>query len=128
MLWFAQVAVANRPVSGRADVRLCPTGISPCHPVEALEVLGQIDGRLRNRDHGRTRSNTRPRLIWNRAIASIGVARTAVFLYWVPVFGVLFAAMLLDERLTTWHLVGFAAVMGGTFLGTRPSVPPSSTS
>lgn len=67
-------------------------------------------------------------LIWNRAIASIGVARTAVFLYWVPVFGVLFAAMLLDERLTTWHLVGFAAVMAGTFLGTRPSVPPSSTS
>ncbi|MBV7428343.1 DMT family transporter [Acidovorax sp. sif1233] len=67
-------------------------------------------------------------LLWNRAIASIGVARTAVFLYWVPVFGVLFAAMLLDERLTTWHLVGFFAVMAGTFLGTRPPVPPSSNS
>lgn len=67
-------------------------------------------------------------LIWNRAIASIGVARTAVFLYWVPVFGVLFAALLLEERLTMWHLVGFIAVMAGTFLGTRPSVPSPSNS
>lgn len=67
-------------------------------------------------------------LLWNRAIASIGVARTAVFLYWVPVFGVLFAAMLLKERLTTWHLVGFIAVMAGTFLGTRPSVSSPSNS
>lgn len=58
-------------------------------------------------------------LLWNRAIATIGVARTAVFLYWVPVFGVLFAAILLDEHLTAWHLAGFVAVMAGTFLGTR---------
>ncbi|WP_260685078.1 DMT family transporter [Variovorax sp. KBS0712] len=59
-------------------------------------------------------------LIWNRAISVIGVARTAVFLYWVPVFGVLFAALLLGEVLTWWHLFGFAAVMSGTWLGTRP--------
>ena len=58
-------------------------------------------------------------LVWNRAIARIGVARTAVFLYWVPVFGVAFAALLLGERLTLWHLFGFLAVMGGTWLGTR---------
>lgn len=67
-------------------------------------------------------------LLWNRAIATIGVARTAVFLYWVPVFGVLFAAVLLDERLTAWHLAGFAAVMAGTFLGTRQPARPSSIS
>lgn len=64
-------------------------------------------------------------LMWNRAIATIGVARTAVFLYWVPVFGVLFAALLLGERLTLWHLAGFAAVMAGTFLGTRQPAPHS---
>ncbi len=51
------------------------------------------------------------------------MARTAVFLYWVPVFGVLFAALLLGEALTVWHLVGFVAVMGGTWLGTRRPVP-----
>ncbi|MDO8771400.1 MAG: DMT family transporter [Burkholderiaceae bacterium] len=61
-------------------------------------------------------------LIWNRAIGTIGVARTAVFLYWVPVFGVLFAALLLGETLTLWHLAGFVAVMAGTYLGTRQSI------
>lgn len=68
-------------------------------------------------------------VVWNQAIATIGVARTAVFLYWVPIFGVLFAALLLGETLTVWHLAGFVAVMGGTYLGTRrpafvaPAVP-----
>ena len=60
-------------------------------------------------------------LIWNRAISVIGVARTAVFLYWVPVCGVACAALLLGEVLTWWHLFGFVAVMSGTWLGTRPA-------
>lgn len=66
-------------------------------------------------------------LAWNDAISRIGVARTAVFLYWVPIFGVAFAALLLGERLTLWHLGGFLAVMAGTYLGTRRA-PISSTS
>lgn len=61
-------------------------------------------------------------LIWNHAIAAIGVARTSLFLYWVPVFGAMFAALLLGETLTFWHLIGFVAVMTGTYLGTRQSV------
>lgn len=68
-------------------------------------------------------------LVWNGAIARIGVARTAVFLYWVPVFGVAFAAMLLGEQLTLWHLFGFVSVMAGTYLGTRqprPAISPTS--
>lgn len=65
-------------------------------------------------------------LIWNGAIARIGVACTAVFLYWVPVFGVAFAALFLGEQLTLWHLAGFVAVMGGTYLGTRHPVAPAS--
>ena len=67
-------------------------------------------------------------LVWNRAIATIGVARTSVFLYWVPIFGVVFAALLLGDHLTWWHLVGFIAVMTGTWLGTRKSaaVPAAS--
>lgn len=67
-------------------------------------------------------------LIWNGAIARIGVARTAVFFYWVPVFGVAFAALLLGEELTPWHLFGFLAVMCGTYLGTRRSVTSASIS
>ena len=64
-------------------------------------------------------------LIWNRAISTLGVARVAIFLYWVPIFGVGFAAALLGEALTLWHLAGFIAVMAGTWLGTRqPAVAP----
>ncbi len=59
-------------------------------------------------------------LVWNHAISRIGVARTSVFLYLVPVFGILFASLILDERLTTWHFGGFLAVMAGTYLGTKP--------
>jgi drug/metabolite transporter (DMT)-like permease len=58
-------------------------------------------------------------LAWNRALVVLGVARTALYAYWVPIFGVLFAVLLLGEPLNVWHGVGLAAVLGGTWLGTR---------
>lgn len=58
-------------------------------------------------------------LVWNRGLVVMGVARTALYAYWVPIFGVLFAVLLLGEPLSVWHGVGLAAVLGGTWLGTR---------
>jgi drug/metabolite transporter (DMT)-like permease len=58
-------------------------------------------------------------LVWNRALVVLGVARTALYAYWVPIFGVLFAVLLLGEPLSVWHGVGLAGVLGGTWLGTR---------
>ena len=58
-------------------------------------------------------------LVWNRALTTLGVARTALYAYWVPIFGVSFAVLLLGEPLTQWHGVGLAAVLAGTWLGTR---------
>ena len=58
-------------------------------------------------------------LVWNRALVTLGVARTALYAYWVPIFGVLFAVAVLGEPLTVWHGVGLAAVLTGTWLGTR---------
>ena len=58
-------------------------------------------------------------LVWNQALQRLGVARTALYAYWVPIFGVLFAVTLLGEPLSVWHGVGLAAVLGGTWLGTR---------
>jgi drug/metabolite transporter (DMT)-like permease len=49
-------------------------------------------------------------LVWNNALRRLGVARAALYAYWVPIFGVLFAVALLDEQLTPWHGVGLAAV------------------
>lgn len=58
-------------------------------------------------------------IVWNRALQVIGVARAALYAYWVPIFGVGFAVGLLGEPLTVWHGVGLAAVLGGTWIGTR---------
>ena len=58
-------------------------------------------------------------LVWNRGLQVLGVARTAQFAYWVPIFGVAFAVALLGEPLTVWHGIGLAAVLSGTWLGTR---------
>jgi drug/metabolite transporter (DMT)-like permease len=57
-------------------------------------------------------------LAWNHAIVKIGVARVSLWFYWVPIFGVGFAALLLGETLSMWHLVGLLAVAVGTALGT----------
>jgi drug/metabolite transporter (DMT)-like permease len=57
--------------------------------------------------------------VWNGAIARIGVARTAVYIYWVPVFGMGFSALLLGEPLNAWYGLGLALVLGGSALGTR---------
>lgn len=56
-------------------------------------------------------------LIWNLAISRLGAARTALAFYWVPIFGVGFAAAFLGEPLTFWHLAGLAGVICGARLG-----------
>lgn len=58
-------------------------------------------------------------LVWNKSISSIGVGRTTSSLYWVPLFGIAFAVLALGEVLSSWHLVGLAAVLAGTWIGMR---------
>lgn len=65
-------------------------------------------------------------VIWGRGIAMLGIAQAAIYLSWVPVFGVWFAAWLLDETLTIWHFAGVVAVLIGTLLSSwRVSVLPA---
>lgn len=56
-------------------------------------------------------------LMWNRAIAAIGMARASLWLYWVPIFGIATAVTFLGEPLTGWHVTGLALVLAGTHLG-----------
>lgn len=58
-------------------------------------------------------------MLWNHAIAELGVARSSVFQYWIPVFGVAFAILWLDEVFTLWHVAGLVGILLGTYLGTR---------
>lgn len=63
-------------------------------------------------------------LMWNVAIGRVGMSRAAVWLYWVPVFGLAAAALFLEEPLSLWHLLGLALILGGTHLGTRTPPQP----
>lgn len=58
-------------------------------------------------------------VVWSRGIATIGVGQTATYLSWVPIFGVLFGAIFLQEPVTAWHFVGLTAVIFGSFLVVR---------
>ena len=62
------------------------------------------------------------------AIGRIGVARTTVFVYWVPVFGMGFSALLLGEALNAWYGLGLAMVLAGSRLAAgaprRPVTAP----
>lgn len=59
-------------------------------------------------------------IVWNKAISRLGAARTAMAFYWVPIFGVAFAALFLGEAVTWWHAVGLAGVILGARLSARP--------
>jgi drug/metabolite transporter (DMT)-like permease len=58
-------------------------------------------------------------MIWNWAITELGAARTTLFQYWIPVFGVGFAMLLLGEAFTVWHAVGLLGILLGTYFGTK---------
>ncbi|WP_313623795.1 DMT family transporter [Achromobacter sp.] len=58
-------------------------------------------------------------IVWNAGIARLGISRAALFVNWLPIFGLMFAALFLDEHVTLIHVVGLACVLGGTWLGLR---------
>lgn len=55
-----------------------------------------------------------------QGVQRIGPARAAVFLSFVPVFGVIFAALVLGEPILASMIVGGAMVVGGVLLTNRP--------
>jgi drug/metabolite transporter (DMT)-like permease len=61
---------------------------------------------------------------WYRSIARVGVARAASFFYWLPIFGMGFSALLLDEVLTVWHLAGLLLVLLATRLAVQAYPQP----
>lgn len=56
---------------------------------------------------------------WARGIAALGVGRTAAYLSWIPVFGLLFGVLVLGESLTPWHVLGLGCVLVGSRWGAR---------
>ncbi len=57
-------------------------------------------------------------LFWNRGVQLIGANRAGLFLYLVPLFGVLLAVTFLGERLSLFHLAGAGLIFSGIALAT----------
>ena len=58
-------------------------------------------------------------ICWNEAVTALGPNVAGFFNPVIPVFGVLFAVILLGEPLRAYHLAGFALVLGGVVLTSR---------
>jgi drug/metabolite transporter (DMT)-like permease len=58
-------------------------------------------------------------LFWNAGVAQVGASVAGLFVHLMPVFGVLLAWLLLDERLAAFHFVGIALILTGIYITTR---------
>lgn len=61
---------------------------------------------------------------WNDGIARLGVNRSGFYMYLVPIFSAALAALFLDERIETYHLVGCILIVIGVTLSTRSRPQP----
>ena len=57
-------------------------------------------------------------ILWNRAVRSIGPARTGPLNNLGPVFGIVMGMVFLGEQLETYHLAGMAVIGAGIYLAT----------
>ncbi|WP_158300698.1 DMT family transporter [Chromobacterium sp. ATCC 53434] len=64
-------------------------------------------------------------LMYNRAVAVVGTARAAGFLYLMPAFGALQSILLLGEELRWYHAAGLAAIFGGIALSSLLRARPA---
>jgi drug/metabolite transporter (DMT)-like permease len=58
-------------------------------------------------------------ILWNRAVATLGAARTAVFNCLVPLLSAIIAFLVLDERPGPLHVLGGTLIIGGVLLATQ---------
>src|SRR6202521_1206885 len=65
-------------------------------------------------------------LCFNRGVQLIGANRAAPFFHVVPVFGSVMAIVFLGEHPQLFHIIGFALVLTGVFVGSRKPARESS--
>ena len=63
-------------------------------------------------------------ILWFTAISRVGPSRASLFSNMQPVFGVLFALVLLGEHLSVWEVVGGVAIIGAVLLERSRRVLP----
>lgn len=55
-------------------------------------------------------------LFWNRGVAEIGAPTAGLFIYLIPVFGLMLAILFLNETLHRYHLIGILLIAAGILL------------
>jgi drug/metabolite transporter (DMT)-like permease len=59
-------------------------------------------------------------ILYIRGVELIGASRAGVFMHLVPMFGAIMAILFLGETLHLFHLAGFALILCGVYLASRP--------
>jgi len=52
-------------------------------------------------------------IVWNRGVEEVGAPVAGLFVHLMPVFGIVLAWLVLDERLHAFHLIGIALILTG---------------
>ncbi|PCI87207.1 MAG: EamA family transporter [Hyphomicrobiales bacterium] len=63
-------------------------------------------------------------IFFNRAVALVGANVAATFFHLIPVFGTILAIIFLGETLYSYHMIGFALVILGIYLGSKKTKSP----
>ena len=58
-------------------------------------------------------------IFWNRGVEMVGAYRAGMFMHLMPVFSILMAAVLLDEQLYLYHVIGMALIFSGIALTSK---------
>lgn len=66
-------------------------------------------------------------IFWNRAVATLGPGRTAIFMHLMPIFSVVLAVAFLGEHLFAYHGVGAVLIVSGITMVTRPQASKDAT-
>jgi drug/metabolite transporter (DMT)-like permease len=64
-------------------------------------------------------------IFWNRGVEQVGAPVAGLFVHLMPVFGIVLAWLVLDEKLAPYHLAGIALILTGIAITSRKA---SSTS
>jgi drug/metabolite transporter (DMT)-like permease len=58
-------------------------------------------------------------IFWNRGVEAVGANVAGLFVHLMPVFGVVLAWAVLDERLAPFHVAGIALILCGIYITSR---------
>jgi drug/metabolite transporter (DMT)-like permease len=58
-------------------------------------------------------------IFWNRGVERVGANVAGLFVHLMPVFGVILAWLILDERLAPFHIAGILLILCGIYVTSR---------